>query len=360
MQAMRIHRIQEVDGDNPALSLEEIPVPRPGERELLIKVAACGVCRTELDEIEGRTSPSRFPMTPGHQVVGEVIAEGPNCKRQLLGRRVGVAWIHSACGHCPECLRGAENLCPAFRACGRDAHGGYAQFMTIPEPFAAVIPEILDTEITAPLLCAGAVGWRALRHCQLRDGQALGLTGFGASAHIILQMAEKLYPDSPVYVFARSPREQAFAVTLGAAWAGDTADSPPTAPIAIIDTTPAWKPVVCALDQLAAGGRLVINAIRKESGDNQHLLALDYARHLWREKHIMSVANVTRADVIECLEIAASTGVRPHVSTYALTEANEALLQLKRGQIRGAKVLRITPDDDAGTDANSSPSRPGR
>jgi propanol-preferring alcohol dehydrogenase len=328
--------------ENPTpLTLEERPIPRPGADQVRIRVSTCGVCHTELDEIEGRTPPAVLPMTPGHQAVGTVMVSGPNCRLGLDGKRVGVAWIHHACGRCTWCLDGRENLCPAFCATGRDAPGGYAQYMVVPEAFAHPVPDGLDDEETTPLLCAGAVGYRALDRCRLEDGQALGLTGFGASGHLVLQMARHLFPASPVYVFARSAKERAFALELGACWAGDTADRPDTLLDAIIDTTPAWLPVIAAMEALAPGGRLVINAIRKEAGDQERLAGLDYDRHLWREKSLSTVANVTRADVRACLDLAVEIPLKPRVERYPLADANRALLELRQGGTRGAKVLEV-------------------
>ena len=342
MRAMRIHQLGPIEESSSPLQLDVITTPEPGYAQVLIKVHACGVCHTELDEIEGRTAPAALPMTPGHQVVGAVIAEGPGCRLELKGKRVGVAWIHSACGTCKWCTSGRENLCPDFIACGRDAPGGYAQFMVAHEEFVHEIPAgIGDCEAT-PLLCAGAVGYRALSLCELSNGQTLALTGFGASGHLVLQMSRFLYPDTDIYVFARSGKERVFALELGAAWAGDSSDRPPRLPDAIIDTTPAWLPVLAAMENLAPGGRLVINAIRKEAGDQDLLSQLDYERHLWREKSMRTVANVTRKDVRECLRLAAQIPLQPHVTEYSLDEANAALIELKLGHIMGAKVLHLT------------------
>jgi propanol-preferring alcohol dehydrogenase len=341
MKAMRMHRIGPIDPREPPLRADRVDVPTPGPGELLVRVHACGVCHTELDEIEGRTPPPRLPMTPGHQVVGTVESEGPDCVMDLAGKRVGIAWIHSACGRCAWCREGRENLCPDFTATGRDAPGGYAEFMTVPEAFAHEIPAAIGDVEATPLLCAGAVGYRALELCRLRAGQHLGLTGFGASGHLVLQMARHRYPGSPISVFARSENEQAFALELGADWAGGTTERPPRALNAVIDTTPAWLPVLSALEHLAPGGRLVINAIRKEAGDQEILTGLDYDRHLWREKAVQSVANVTRRDVRECLALAAEIPLRPSVTEYALNDANRALIELRQGNIRGAKVLRV-------------------
>ena len=338
---MLLNQIANLADNSTPLTLADVPEPTPADGEVLIKVSACGVCHTELDEIEGRTPPPHLPIILGHQVVGRVAAQGANARAFDLGDRVGVAWIFSACGHCAHCRAGNENLCAEFQATGRDAHGGYAQYMTVPEAFAYRIPPVFSDVVAAPLLCAGAIGYRSLALTTLRDGQILGLTGFGASAHLVLKMARQRLPNSPVFVFARNVNERAFARELGAAWAGDTADAPPELCAAIIDTTPVWTPIVAALKNLDAGGRLVINAIRKEDADKDVLRQLDYALHLWREKEIKSVANVTRRDVSEFLALAAEIPIRSETETYGLTEANRALVDLKQRHVRGAKVLVI-------------------
>jgi propanol-preferring alcohol dehydrogenase len=341
MKAMVLKRIARI-ADNPKpLEPAEIPTPVPAEGELLVKVSACGVCHTELDEIEGRTPPAFLPMVLGHQAIGRVATLGPTVTGFAAGDRVGIAWIFSACGACAYCLAGMENLCERFQATGRDAHGGYAEYAVIPAAFAHSIPEIFSDTEAAPLLCAGAIGFRSLRLAGIRDGDALGLTGFGASAHLVLKMVRHRFPRTRVFVFARSAEEQDFARDLGAYWAGDTASHPPEALDAVIDTTPVWRPVVAALAVLKSGGRLVINAIRKENSDQGELLKLNYAAHLWREKEIKSVANVTRRDVREFLELAGEIPIKPEVQVYALKEANRALADLKERSIRGAKVLQI-------------------
>ncbi len=328
--------------ENPVpLVWAEMPKPAPSGGEILIKVSACGVCHTELDEIEGRMPPPAFPVVLGHQVVGKVASLGPGAGRFRIGDRVGVGWIHRACGVCNACQAGTENLCPRFRATGRDANGGYAEFTTVPEAFAYDIPGMFSDAEAAPLLCAGAIGYRSLRLTGLRDGQSLGLTGFGASAHLVLKMVRHRFPRTKVFVFARSEKERAFALELGAVWAGAMEEAPPEQLHAIIDTTPAWKPVVEALKHLAPGGRLVINAIRKEASDKNELLRLDYPEHLWLEKEIKSVANVARRDIDEFLALAAEIPLRPAVEEYPLIDANRALAELREGKIRGAKVLRI-------------------
>lgn len=343
MRAMRIHHVGVLDDNYSGLVLDLIPVPVVAAGEILIKVDYCGVCHTELDEIEGRATPEFFPMTPGHQVVGTVIEQGVGCSLDLLGTTVGIAWIHSACGDCAFCQSGKENLCPHFSACGMHHDGGYAEYMTAHEAFAHPIPDEIDATQAAPLLCAGAVGYRSLKMTELSNGKTLGLTGFGASGQLVLKMARLLYPDSRVYVFARSEIERKRALDLGAAWAGDTLATPPAPLSAIIDTTPAWTPVLAALEQLEPGGKLVINAIRKEHHDQATLQDLDYARHLWLEKSIQSVANVTRSDVREMLQLAARYPLTSRVSEFPLEEALQALLSIRQGHISQPCVLWINP-----------------
>jgi propanol-preferring alcohol dehydrogenase len=341
MKAMVLNKLCDLKDNETPLELTSLPDPVPRESEILVKVSACGVCHTELDEIEGRTPPPRLPIVLGHQVVGTVEETGGKASAFQPGDRVGVAWIFSACGTCKFCLAGKENLCPDFRATGRDANGGYAEYMTVPQDFAYRIPDVFADFEAAPLLCAGAIGYRSLRLTGLKDGQNLGLTGFGASGHLVLKMVRHRYPNARVFVFARSAQEREFSKELGAVWAGDTADESPAKLAGIIDTTPVWKPVVEALKNLEPGGRLVINAIRKEEVDKDYLLRLDYPSHLWLEKEIKSVANVSRRDVSECLALAAEAGIRPEVEAFALAEANRALVELKTSKIRGAKVLRM-------------------
>ena len=341
MRAMLLNKLTDMQYDETPLVLADIPVPEPGPGEVQVEISTCAVCHTELDEIEGRTPPPRLPVVPGHQAVGRVSALGPGATRLRVGDRVGVAWIYSACGQCEYCRAGEENLCPEFRATGRDVDGGYAEYMTVPEQFAYPIPECFSDLQAAPLLCAGAIGYRSLHLTGLQDCQCLGLTGLGASAHLVLPMVRRRFPGSSVSVFARSEKERAFARELGAVWAGDTTDSAPEPLHCIIDTTPAWTPVVEALRNLRPGGRLVINAIRKQESDKAVLQQLDYPQHLWLEKEIKSVANVARRDVTDFLQLAAEIPLLPEVQPYPLEEANRALSELKRGNVRGAKVLQI-------------------
>ena len=340
MKAWVIDRISDLSTENRPLRRVELSVPEPGEEQLLIKVSACGICHTEIDEIEGRTPPASFPVVPGHQVIGHVMESNAGGKIRV-GDRVGVAWIWSACGKCEYCLSGKENLCEEFLATGRDVNGGYAEFMVVPEKYAYPVPDLFTDVEAAPLLCAGAIGYRSLALCDLHNGQTIGLTGFGASAHLVLKLVRYMYPGSDVFVFARSPAECEFALNLGAAWAGDTTERPPSLLNCIIDTTPVWKPVILGLEHLKPGGRLVINAIRKESADIGHLAEIDYTRHLWMEKEIKSVANVTSNDVREFIRLAAEVPFKPEVETYNFKDANTALTEIKQRKIRGAKVLLI-------------------
>lgn len=341
MKAMVLNEFCSLEENKTPLRLMELPDPVPAGEEILVKVSVCGVCHTELDEIEGRTPPGHLPIVLGHQVVGRVEATGSRANTFRIGDRVGIAWIYSACGTCKFCLAGNENLCQNFKATGRDVNGGYAQYMLVPESFAYRIPQGFNDSDAAPLLCAGAIGYRSLRLSGLHDGQNLGLTGFGASSHLVLKMVKHRHPNTKVFVFARSEKERAFSGELGAVWAGDIADEAPKKLDCIIDTTPAWRPVVEALKNLEPGGRLVINAIGKEDVDKNYLLGLDYPTHLWLEKEIKSVANVSRRDVSEFLALAAEMNIKPEIQEFALEDANEALVELKTKGTRGAKVLRI-------------------
>jgi len=341
MKAMILRNLCNLNEEKHPLTLIDLPEPEPGGTEILVRVSACGVCHTELDEIEGRTPPVRFPIALGHQVVGRVAERGRSAKKFNINERVGIAWIYSACGRCGFCLSGKENLCPDFMATGRDADGGYAEYIKVPEDFAYKIPDIYHDAQAAPLLCAGAIGYRSLRLTNLKDGDAIGLTGFGASAHLVIKVIRHIYPHARVYVFARNLEERQFASELGASWTGGIEDEPPEKLDSIIDTTPAWQPVVKAMECLKNGGRLIINAIRKESGDMKQLLGLDYARHLWMEKEIKSVANITRRDVIDFLDVASKVPLMPEVQEFGLADANFALTELKQRRIRGAKVLVI-------------------
>ena len=350
MKAMVLESLADVRTHPTPLSLHSLDEPIPTSGEILLRVTRCGVCHTELDEIEGRTPPPQLPVILGHQVVGIVEERSGDFSRSPVtgttkvvttGDRVGVAWIASACGHCQYCLSGQENLCTEFKATGRDINGGYAEYMTVRADFVHPIPDSISDSEAAPLLCAGAVGYRALKLSNIQNGQSLGLMGFGGSNHIVLKAAKYKFPNSKFFVFSRNPQEREFALELGAAWAGAIDEVPPGGLDAIIDTTPVWGPDMEALKRLKPGGRLVINAIRKEETDKEVLLKLDYASQLWMEKEIKSVANVTRQDVREFLQLAAEANIKPEYQEYALEDANKALFEMKQGKIRGAKVLRI-------------------
>ncbi len=341
MKAIILKETTDLRENKSPLELADVAAPVPNEGEVLIRISVCGVCHTELDEIEGRTPPRSFPAILGHQVVGFVEELGDKAGRFKIGDRVGVAWIYSSCGECRYCTEGNDNLCEDFKATGRDKDGGYAEYMTVSQNYAYLIPQVFTDSEAAPLLCAGAVGYRSLRLTGLKDGQNLGLTGFGASGHLVIKMAQYIYPHSNIFVFARSKEEREFSKQLGALWAGNTEDRAPQKLDAIIDTTPVWKPVVEALKNLNTEGKLVINAIRKEEVDKNYLLNLDYSQHLWMEKEIKSVANVSRKDVIEFLELAARIPIKPEIEEYALEDANKAIIELKEGKIKGAKVLVI-------------------
>jgi propanol-preferring alcohol dehydrogenase len=341
MKAMLLNKVCDLNENTMPLIFADIPKPVVGENEVLIKVKTCGVCHTELDEIEGRTPPSKYPVILGHQVVGVIEDVYDEREKARIGKRVGVAWIFSSCGKCRFCKSGQENLCSDFKATGRDVNGGYAEYMTANKDFIFDIPEIFTDVEAAPLLCAGAIGYRSLKLSGLNNGQLLGLTGFGASAHLVIKMAKYKFPDSGIFVFARSKKEQEFAGRLGAKWAGDTTDESPEKLDCIIDTTPVWKSVVEALRNLNPGGRLIINAIRKENTDKDYLQKISYPEHLWMEKEIKSVANVERSDVREFLDIASEIPIKPEFQEYELEYANTALTEIKQRKIQGAKVLVI-------------------
>jgi propanol-preferring alcohol dehydrogenase len=338
MKAMVLSKSRPIEtaGKEP-LEMVGLPVPSPAPDQLLIKVSVCGICHTEIDEIEGRLVPPRYPIVPGHEIVGRVHAVGSEVRKFSPGDRVGVAWIHSSCGRCSFCARGDENLCDDFRATGLHAHGGYAEYTVVSQDFAYPIPQSFTDSEAAPLLCAGVIGYRALRLSNIRSGEVLGLYGFGASAHIAIQVAK--HRGCKVFVFTREGQKdhQALALKLGADWVGVTGEMPPQRLRCAIDFTPVGEPVREALRVLEKGGRVVINAIRKVNP----IPELDYAQLVWHEREIKSVANVTRQDALEFLPLAAQIGIKPEVREFPLEQANEALLLLKQGKMHGAGVLRI-------------------
>ena len=334
MKAMLLKEISPVEKE--PLQLVDLPTPIPGPKEILVKVSACGICHTELDEIEGRLPPS-LPVILGHEIVGRVEGLGPGVTKYVQGDRVGIAWIHSACGKCQFCQGGVENLCKEFKGTGCDAHGGYAQYTVVSEDFAYLIPHRFSDAEAAPLLCAGAIGYRDLVLSEIKKGQSLGLFGFGASAHIVVQVAT--YWGCEVFVFTRSEEHRNLAKKLGAVWAGKPEDEPPKKLDRTMDFTPVGETVPLALRALEKGGRLVMAVIRKRNP----IPPMDYTRLLWDEKEIKSVANITRKDAQEFLPLAAEIPIVPEVQEFRLEEANQALILLKQGKIQGAGVLRM-PD----------------
>jgi propanol-preferring alcohol dehydrogenase len=307
------------------------PVLEPGPGELLVRVAACGICRTDLHIVEGELALPRAPIVPGHQVVGRVEQAGRGAARFGLGQRVGIAWLRWTCGECRFCRSGRENLCERAQFTGYHADGGYAEYAVVPDAFAYPVPEIFGDAEAAPLLCAGIIGYRALRLSAVQPGGRLGMYGFGSSAHITLQVAVARGCD--VYVCTRTPAHRALARELGAVWVGDLGDAMPVATDGTIIFAPAGELVPPALRNLAPGGTLALAGIHMSQ-----IPPIDYA-DLYRERAITSVTANTRADGEELLVEAARIPIHPAVTTFSLAEANEALQRLKHGAIAGSGVL---------------------
>ncbi len=335
MKAMVLDKCRPVE--ERSLRLVDLPIPKAGKKEILIKVSVCGACHTDLDELEGRLRPTKLPIVLGHQVVGTVADVGKAVSKFSGGERVGITWLYWACGECDFCKTGRENLCSSAKWTGKDADGGYAEYMVIEENYAHKIPQRFSDAQAAPLLCAGVIGYRALRLAEITDGQRVGLFGFGACAHILIQVIRHKFPNSPVFVFTKTAEHAELAKSLGAVWTGRSGDHLPAKLDRVMDFTPAGECVRDALAVLEKGGRLVINAIRKETP----IPKLDYAEYLWLEKEIKSVANVTRRDAEEFLPVAAEIPIVPTVEEFALSEANEVLIAMKHSKLRAAGVLRI-------------------
>jgi len=333
MKAMVLREISPIERE--PLEMMDLPKPVPGPQEVLVRISACGVCHTELDEIEGRIQP-KLPIVLGHEIVGRVEMLGSEVTKFTTEDRVGIAWIHSACGTCRFCRGGNENLCLEFQGTGCHVNGGYAQYTLVSEDFAYLIPDQFSDSAAAPLLCAGAIGYRDLRLSDIKKDHTLGLFGFGASAHIVIQVAR--HWGCEVFVFTRSQEHRDLAKKLGAVWTGGPVDRPPRKLDCAIDFTPVGETVAHALRVLEKGGRLVLAVIRKRNP----IPPLDYAEHLWDEREIKSVANITRKDLQDFLPLAAEIPIIPEVQEFPLGEANKALLLLKQGQIQGAGVLRMT------------------
>jgi propanol-preferring alcohol dehydrogenase len=335
MKAMILDRQSPIE-EKP-LKSADLPIPTPNDGQILVKVSVCGACHTDLDEAEGRLKPSKSPIIPGHQVVGKVVDKGKNVTKHKIGDRVGITWLFSSCGECHFCRAGSENLCATAKWTGKDADGGYAEYMVIGEDFAYPIPERFSDSQAAPLLCAGVIGYRTLRLAEITDGQKIGLFGFGASAHIVIQIIKYKFPNSPVFVFTKTANHAELAKKLGAVWTGFSGDRPSEKLSKIMDFTPAGDCVKDALGVLERGGRLIINAIRKETP----VPPLDYAEYLWLEKEIKSVANVTRRDAEEFLPLAARIPIAPTIEEFPLGQANEVLCSIKNSKLRAAAVLKI-------------------
>jgi len=332
MKAMVVEKPGEIE--TAPLKELDLPIPEPGEGQILVRIEVCGVCRTDLHVVEGELPPHKERLVPGHEIVGRVEALGPGCSRFKVGDRVGIAWLHRACGVCDYCRRGQENLCDSPLFTGYDVDGGYAEFVVAYEGFSYPLSESLSAEETAPLLCAGIIGYRALRRSEIKPGQRLSLYGFGASAHIVIQIA--LHWGCEVYVASRDKAHQELAKEMGAAWVGEAAETPPRKLQAAILFAPAGGLVLPALEALDKGGTLAVAGIYLSD-----IPSLNYDRHLFRERTLRSVTANTREDGKELLRLAAEIPLRTHTQRFALAEANEALRRLKHDEIRGAAVLAI-------------------
>ncbi|MDB1088552.1 zinc-binding alcohol dehydrogenase family protein [Streptomyces sp. ACA25] len=316
------------------LDAVELPVPRPAPDELLVRVRACGVCRTDLHVRDGDLAPHRSPVVPGHEAVGVVVAAGSQAGIHPVGTRVGVPWLRRTCGTCRYCLRGDENLCPASEYTGWDADGGYAEYLTVPASYAYPLPAALSDVHAAPLLCAGIIGHRALRRAELPPGGRLGIYGFGGSAHLTAQTA--LGGGAVVHVLTRSAAARALALRLGAASAGDAYGTPPEPLDAAILFAPVGDLVPVALEALDAGGTLSVAGIHLST-----VPALDYHRHLFRERTLRSVTANTRDDGRRFLALAADLRVTATVTLYPFDRAADALDDLAADRVNGAAVLRF-------------------
>lgn len=334
MRAWVVRRAGPVDGG--PLVLVDRPEPVPGPNEVRVRVTVCGVCRTDLHLVEGDLAPHGPDVVPGHEIVGLVDAVGANARRFALGERVGIAWLRHTCGSCRFCRRGDENLCIEPRFTGWDADGGYAELAVADERFVYRLPDVFDDQEAAPLLCAGIIGFRALRRAELPPGGRLGIYGFGGSAHLAAQVA--LAAGATVHVMTRSAEARDLALRLGAASAGDTFDSPPEPLDAAIVFAPAGEIVPVALEALDRGGTLAIAGIHLSD-----IPPLSYAEHLFQERQVRSVTANTRQDGEEFLELAARIRIKVETVPYPFEEADRALRDLGHDRVTGAAVLRVAP-----------------
>ena len=317
------------------LALVDRPEPEPEEGEVLVRVEVCGVCRTDLHVVEGDLPPHRPGIVPGHEVVGRVARRGPGASRFEVGDRVGIAWLHRTCGACRFCARGDENLCLTPRFTGWDEHGGYGEMALVPEAFAYSLPEELPANEIAPLLCAGIIGYRAYRRSGVQPGGRLGLYGFGGSAHVTIQVAR--HHGCEVYVFSRGGSHRELAEELGAVWVGDSFDEPPHPLDGAILFAPAGELVPPALSALDRGATLAVAGIHLSD-----IPSLNYQDHLFQERAVQSVTANTRNDGEALLALAAEIPIRTHTRAYPLSDANEALLDLKEDRVKGAAVLVVS------------------
>ncbi len=332
MRAMVLHERAPIETS--PLRLEEMELPVAGPRDLFLRVRACGICRTDLHVIEGELEPERTPLIPGHQVVGTVEGVGNECTRFRVGDRVGVAWLRGTCGKCESCRRGRENLCEQSRYTGHHEHGGYAEFAVVREDFAYAIPEVFSDIEAAPLLCAGIIGYRALSLAEVPDAGTLALYGFGSSAHIVLQVA--LHRGCKVLVATRGDRHRELALRLGASWAGGALDELPEPADSAIVFAPAGEIVPAALRSVKKSGTVALAGIYMTP-----VPEMDYERHLFHEKKLRSVEANTRADGEGLLAEAAEIPIRAETTTFALEQANEALIRLQNDGINGSGVLAL-------------------
>jgi propanol-preferring alcohol dehydrogenase len=332
MKAMLLREPKPVE-ERP-LELVDLPLPEPAPGEVRLRVHVCGVCRTDLHTVEGDLDLPKLPLIPGHQIVGEVEATGEDSIRFEPGQRVGVPWLYKTCGKCAFCSQGLENLCEDARFTGLHADGGYAEAMVVPQDFAYPIPESFTDIAAAPLLCAGIIGYRALKLSGIRPGQRLGMYGFGGSAHVTIQVAR--HWGCEVYAFTRSEGHQELARELGAVWVGRAENTPPDKLHASIIFAPAGELVLDALRVLERGGTVALAGVTMTP-----IPEIDYDRLLYWERTIRSVANFTRRDAEELLQVAAEIPIETTIQTFSLQEANEALLALKRSEIDGTAVLVI-------------------
>lgn len=330
---MAVHRPAPIER-NP-LSPIELAAPEPGAGEIAVRIRACGVCRTDLHVAEGDLPPRRERVIPGHEIVGVVERCGAGCSRFAPGARVGIAWLRETCGRCVHCRRARENLCPNARFTGYDHDGGYAEAAVVREDYAYAIPASLGDDEAAPLLCAGIIGFRALKRAEVKPGSTVGLYGFGGSAHIAIQVAR--FWGCRVFVMSRGGRHRELAESMGADWVGSASEHPPAPLDAAILFAPAGELVPPALEALERGGILAVAGIYLSP-----IPQLDYQRHLFQERELRSVTANTRADAEEFLAIAGQIPVRTHTIVLGLEQANSALQMLKHDELEGAAVLQVS------------------